>query len=334
MNMKRKKIFLIAFFLGLLFPSFSFAVGLDLINAKTNPKTPGENQDVTVTLDSFTTDLNSSEIIWYLDKDPIKQGVGEKSIVVRTGEFGKTLNLSVVIISNYGIKKEKSISITPAEIDTLWEAQTYTPPFYKGKALPTFKSLIKVTAIPRYGKASSDPRMFNYTWKYNRTLTVGQGLGRNSALVKMGYADTPLPVSVDVSLPGTDWSGQRSDNIIGTEAKVRFYEQAPLLGINFNRQLPKKITGQGNQFTIKAVPYYFSNEDFGNESIMYTWRVNNVTAVPGLDPTILTLSKVGTDDEQRNAQDFTAALKIQTISHILQEGEARTTVTLPEEMPQ
>ena len=329
-----KKILILGALFGIIFPLTSFAAGLDFINVKMNPKTPGEDQDVTVSLESFTTDLNSSEIIWYLDKNPIKQGVGEKSVTVRTGEFGQTLNLNVVVISNHGVKKEKNITIAPAEIDTLWEAQTYTPPFYKGKALPTFKSLVKVTAIPRYAKAASDPRMFNYTWKYNRTLTVGQGLGRNTAMVKMGYADTPLSVSVDVTLPGTDWSGQRSDTINGTEALVRFYEQAPLLGINFNKQLAKQTTGEGNQFTIKAVPYFFSNEDFGDGSMIYTWRVNNKNAVPGLDPSVLTISKIGTDEEQQHAQDFNASLRVQTISHLLQEGQTVAAITLPEETPQ
>ncbi len=330
--MNKKNTFTLVLLIGLMFPSLSFAVGLDLINVKMDPKTPGENEDVTVTLDSYTTDLNSSEIIWYIDKEPIKQGVGEKSVTVHTGEFGEVLELNAVIMSNYGVKKEKNITIAPAEIDLLWEAQTYTPPFYKGKALPTFKSLVKVTAIPRYGKATSDPRTFTYVWKYNRTLTVGQGLGRNSALVKMGYADTPLPVSVDVSLG--NWSGQRSDTINGTEAVVRFYEQAPLLGTNFNKQLSKKVTGEGNQFTLKAVPYFFSTEDFDNGSMIYTWRVNNKSAVPGLDPTVMTVSKIGTDDEQRGAQQFSASLKIQTISHLLQEGMAVTAIDLPEESRQ
>ena len=326
-----KKLFTLLLVAGVFMPTTSFAVGIDLINAKFNPKTPGENEEVTVTLDSFSTDLNSAEIIWYQEKDPIKQGVGEKSIKVRTGEFGQVINLTAVIISNLGVKKEKKITITPSEIDMLWEAQTYTPPFYKGKAIPTFKSLVKVTAIPRYGKASSEPRQFMYSWKYNRTLTVGQGLGRNSALIKMGYADTPVPVSVDVSLPGDEWAGQRTDNIRGGEAVVRFYEQAPLLGINFNKALGKEVTGSGNQFTIKAVPYFFSKEDVDEGVLIYTWRLGNSNVVPGLDPTLLLVSKKGTDEEQLRAQQFKATLRVQTTRHLLQDGQTVTTISLPEE---
>ena len=255
----KKYIFIFGVLVGITLPCLSFAA-LDLVNAKTSPKTPGENQDVTITLDSFSTDLNSSEIIWYLDKSPIKQGIGEKSVMIHTGELGKSQRLTAVILTNLGGRIEKNITITPAEIDFLWEAQTYTPPFYKGKALPTFKSLVKVTAIPRYGRTMSDPKTFMYDWKYNRTLSVGQGLGKNSVLIRMGFADTPMPVSVDVSLQDGSWTGNRSDDIRGGEAQVRFYEQAPLLGINFNKEVKESSASDGNQFTLKAVPYFFSKD--------------------------------------------------------------------------
>ncbi len=326
-----KKLLITGILMGILFPASSFAIGIDLINVRMNPKVPGENQEVTVSLDSFSTDLNSSEIIWYEDGVAIKQGIGEKSVMVSTGEFGKTINLTAVILGNLGTRVEKKVVITPAEIDVLWEAQTYTPPFYKGKALPTYKSLVKVTAIPRYGKADSDPKSFMYNWKYNRTLGVGQGLGKSTVLIKMGYADTAVPVSVEVSLPGGSWSGQRMDNISGGEAVLRFYEQAPLLGINFNKQVSAKTLGSGNQFTIKAVPYFFSTEDIASDVLIYTWRVNNREAIPGLDPTILTVSKIGSDEEQLKEQEFTASLKVQTPKHVLQQGVNQATITLPPE---
>jgi hypothetical protein len=147
----------------------------------------------------------------------------------------------------------------------------------------------------------------------------------------MGFADTPIDVSVDVSFPGSDWAGRRDDTIVGGEARVRFYEQAPLLGINFNKELGPDTKGSGNQFTVKAVPYFFSTEDITDDALIYTWKVNNRDVLPGLDPTILTLSKAGSDEEQLKEQQFTASLRIQTPRHLLQEGSDMTLVTLPEE---
>lgn len=322
-----KKIFILFILIGITLPISSFAAGLDFVNVKLNPKTPGENEDVTVSLESFGVNLDASEIIWYIDKDPIKQGVGVKSLEVHTGDFGQVLHIKAVVLSNLGKRVEKEITIIPSEIDLLWEAQTYTPPFYKGKALPTYKSLVKVVAIPRYGKSISDPKDFMYSWKYNKTLNVGQGLGKNSALIQMGYPGTPVPVSVDVSLPTSDWvGGQKSASLKGEEALVRFYEQAPLLGINFNKALGGGGVSEGNQFTVKAVPYFFSNDDIADHQLIYTWKVNNVNIVTGLDPTILTVTKKGLSMEQ-----FDINLRIQTPRHLLQEGSASALISLPEE---
>jgi hypothetical protein len=251
--------------------------------------------------------------------------VGERSVIVHTGDFGTSVNIDVVIISDLGKKIEKKITIVPAEIDFLWEARTYTPPFYKGKALPTYKSLVKVTAIPRYGQYSSDPKDFTYDWKYNRTLSVGGGLGRNSATVQMGYANTQVPVSVDIGLPNTpDWKGVYSGSIRGVDAAVRFYEQAPLLGTNFRSIVSGGANGEGNQYTLKAVPYFFSSEDLATNALVYTWTVNGRNSVPGLDPTVLTVTKAGEGEEK-----FDVSLKIQTPKHLLQEGQTRAVITLP-----
>ena len=317
-------IFTILVILFLASPSFVFAAGLDLVNITMTPKTPGENQNVTVSIESYAVNLNSSSIIWYVNKDPKKQGIGEKSLALHTGNFGEKMTVDIVILSADGRKIEKQVVIAPSEIDLLWEAQTYTPPFYKGKALPTYKSLVKMTAIPRYNSEMSDPSRFTYLWKYNRTLGVGEGLGRTSALIDVGYAGTPIPVTLDVSLPGEDWSGSQYTTVTAKEASLVLYEQAPLLGIQFNHALRTEITGSGNQFTLRAVPYFFSKEDQENGDLFYGWTVNGATIVPGADPSILTLNKKGS-----GLEGFNVSLKVQTLKHILQQGFAKTAITLP-----
>lgn len=322
-----KHIFLTLGIVAISTPLFAFAVGpLDIINVKLDPKTPGVNEEVKISLESFAMDLDSSSIVWYVNKDPIKQGIGEKTFTMQTGEFGGILHVQAVILTPLGKRIEKNIDIAPAEIDFLWEAQTYTPPFYKGKALPTYKSLVKVTAIPRYNSPSSDPKNFSYLWKYNRTMNVGQGMGRNSALIQMGYADTAVPVNVDITGQENSWTGSKSVNIKGTNAIVRFYEQAPLLGVNFNHALSGSSIGTGNQFTIKAVPYFFSTDDFLNDVLIYTWKINNSNIVPGLDSTVVTATKSG-----QGKEDFHFDLKIQTPKHLLQEGASSAVITLPED---
>lgn len=324
---KNLRFIFLAYILVAVFPVSALAVGpLDIINVRLNPKTPGVGENFKITLESFSMDLDSSSIVWYVNKDPIKQGVGEKTFTYRAGEFGDILHIQAVILTPSGRRIEKNIDIAPAEIDFLWEAQTYTPPFYKGKALPTYKSLVKVTAIPRYNNSSSDAKNFMYLWKYNRTLTVGQGIGKNSALIQMGYPDSPVPISVEVALPDNSWTGSFNTSIKGKNALVRLYEQAPLLGIKFNHILNGATIGTGNQFTVKAVPYFFSTDDYLNDSLIYTWRVGNKNSIPGLDKSVMSVTKLG-----QGAESFSFNLKIQTPKHLLQEGSAAASITLPED---
>ena len=51
------------------------------------------------------------------------------------GSLGKTQKVTVNGVENDGTSITQSISVMPASIDLIWQAHSYTPPFYKGKAL-------------------------------------------------------------------------------------------------------------------------------------------------------------------------------------------------------
>ena len=323
-----KKFTIVILCIGFFAPLAVFAAGLDLINFSTNPKTPGPHEDVTISMNSYAVDLNTATIIWFVNKSPSKQGIAEKTLTIRTGDLGTKTIVDITILGNTG-KINKQIVIAPAEVDVLWEAQTYTPPFYKGKALPSYKSLVRVTAIPRFNALTSDPTQYYYKWKYNKIQGAGEGLGKNSIVIPMGWADSKIPVSVTVDLPGTDWSGYKLTNVPGHEAKLVLYEQAPLLGIQFDHALlTRQATkvGVGNTFNVHAVPYYFSTDNLQNGELIYTWTVNRSTVVSGLDPLNITLTKQGKAEE-----NFAVSLRVQNPKRILQEGRAQSNIVLPEE---
>lgn len=313
-------------FLGALIPGSALAAGFDLVNITTLPKTPGENQDVTINLEAYAVNLNSADIVWYVDKVPRKEGIAEKSLTVHTGNFGEKTTVDIIIMTADGVKINKQIVIAPAEIDLLWEAQTYTPPFYKGKALPSYKSLIRVSAIPRYNSLTSNPGEFYYKWTYNRTQAVGEALGKNSVVIPGGWPDSQVPIAVETNLPGVDWKGYQNTGIPTSDAKVVFYEQAPLLGIQFGHALPSSISTTGNVFTIRAVPYFFSTDNYLNSELLYTWKSGNSNIAPGIDPMNLTVTKAGKDYESYNI-----SLRVQNPKRILQEGRAGATISLPAE---
>ncbi len=323
------KIILFAVLSFLILPQLGIAAGLDLINFITTPRTPGANVKVLIRMESYAVNLNSANIAWYVNNIKVEEGIALKEQTVTTGDFGQKTVVDIIILTARGEKLDKQLIIAPAEVDLLWEAQTYTPPFYKGKALATYKSNIRVTAIPRFNTLTSDPKKFYYKWTYNRNLSVGEALGKNSVVVPMGYVNSQLPVVVNVSLPGTDWTGMKNINIPGTEAKVVLYRQEPLLGIQFNNAWKGEISTNESEFVAYAVPYFFSLDDLINNRLAYTWEINRRYTSPGLDARYLTIPKPTNADGTAltTPTAMLVSFKVQNPARILQRGQSQATVT-------
>lgn len=316
----------------LLSPSIAFAA-LDLITFKVSPETPGQNQAVTVSVQSYAIDLNSTSLTWYVDKEVVASGVGTKSVQTMTKGPGETVAVNVVIATLDGARYDKQLLLQPIEIDLLWEADTFVPPFYKGKALPTYKSLVKLNAIPRFNTLASDPSLYSYKWTANQTQGLGQGLGKNGVFVAMKYSGSPVPVSVKVNnpaIPGESGrpaqAGSAMQNITAVDPQILFYEDAPLLGIRFERALLGSVNTSGTTFTLRAVPYFFSNDDTVNTNVVYAWLKDNVKLDPGFDPNTFTLKKEGT-----SAQTSAIGLSVQNRKRVLQAANTGVTVNFSQE---
>lgn len=151
---------------------------IDILLYPTDPK-PGE--DVTATAQSFGMDLTDASISWYLNDKLILSGVGKTSVKVTAPNSGQLSVLSVRASGGSG-DGETSIVIRPASIDLIWEAiDSYTPAFYKGKALAPIGGRIRVTAVPSAGA----PRTLSYLWNYNDSAVPSQsGVNKNSITIK------------------------------------------------------------------------------------------------------------------------------------------------------
>jgi hypothetical protein len=111
-------------------------VGLEeRLTLNTIPEKPGANQDVYAEIESYAIDLSRSQVTWLINGVIKKQGFGERTFSFKTGPLGSSMNLRVVAISPQGQSIEEEIVIQTSEVDLIWKADSYTPPFYKGKAL-------------------------------------------------------------------------------------------------------------------------------------------------------------------------------------------------------
>ena len=296
-NVDMKKIcfsFVFVVFLLLLYPSaFIFGqsgieslLGKSLqssnstISLSLSPTNPGPNADVTAKVSSFQANVDTTNIIWYINGQKKLSGVGKKNFTFRTGDVGDTITLSVVLETEaYGtIKKE--LVILPNSLEVLWEADTYVPPFYKGKALPSSQSSVRVIAMPRFvdQNALIDANSVVYVWKKGYFKDPdGSGFGRNAFVYKTGYTFNDDEITVSASTQNGSISITKKIPIHVYEPKILFFENKPLESIRYENALVNVFTYAESELTLHAAPFFFSLSDLNNNTASFVWKIDGKT---------------------------------------------------------
>ena len=138
-----------------------------IVTIQVIPKIPAPNQEVLVTLESFSADLNRAEIVWFLNGKRQQRGTGLKTLQFKVGEVGSSSRLNITITTQTGKIINEELIFRPADVDILLTAHTYIPPFYRGRALPSSKSKITLTAVPKFVTTNGtrlSPDNLVYTW--------------------------------------------------------------------------------------------------------------------------------------------------------------------------
>lgn len=301
---------------GICAPLSLFAASETVILTTLTPKTPTAGEPLNIRVKSFILDLDSMTITWYVNKEFIKTGLGETSLQTTTSALGSPMVVDLVILRGDGVRFDKTIKITPIEVDVFWEADTYTPPFYKGKALPTFKSDIRLIALPRTKTSRESPVSYEYEWIADHTKTVAVGLGRNSIITPGTWPRSSQILSVSVKSPTDDSIVGRKDLSIDIiDPEVHFYEYSQLFGIRMNRALVKSYTTNEESIQIRAVPFFSSTKDYARGSLIFSWYLNNRPSATPSQPDLVLLTR--NSDE---AQNVTMTLDVQNPDKILQVG--------------
>jgi hypothetical protein len=244
------------------------------IQAVTNSPQPGET--VQISLNHYgRVYLDSSNITWIVNGEEYESGVGIKQISIEVGSAGSVYAVRALVNRGSEIEKTQTTTFSVANIDLLWEVlDSYTHPFYKGKALPTMDSAVRMVAIPQVSNQSGMLPAENliYNWsKDGGRRASDSGYGKNSILVLAEFTRRTHSAEVEVEDPqsGSRWTTSTSFRL--SEPEVLFYRKNPLGGIQYEREISDTLDlEQGGSSTIVAEPYYFSNQD----SLEYSWRLN------------------------------------------------------------
>lgn len=281
--MKYVSITLLIFFF--LFPSLSKAelrplgdnAGSNNIIVTTDPTYPGANQFVKVNLESYAIDLNRSTISWFVNGQLEKEASGDKTLTFKTGPIGSNTNILILIKDNKEQTYQQTININPAEVDLVWEGQSYTPPFYKGKAIYPLQGTVKIVAIPNLvvGGNQEPAKNLVYTWSVDGdAISQASGLGKNSMTYTGGTLPNNVKISVEVSTLDKKFNASRSISLSPQLPQLLFYENNPIYGVMYNKALSSNTALSQSEISLVGIPYFIGAKERSGNNLKYEWRQN------------------------------------------------------------
>lgn len=282
------------------------------------PKYPKANEQVTVTIEDYLIQLNTTNITWSVNNAVQQSGVGLKSFTFTVGDLGSVSRVTASTnVKNY------SVTIRPSEVDMIWEAlDSHVPPFYEGKALFPNQGRLKIAAIPHFFTENGtpiDPNTLVYKWKKGGGAVQNQsGYGKNSITVTGSLIARPTTYEVEISSSDEIYKGYGSIMIDETVPFVQLYEDDPLYGIEYGKSLNDSTVFLANgEIHIQAVPFFFSMDSAN--ALTYTWSMNgNVVLNDNKDNVVF----------RGEGTDGISSVSVQTrhSSKIMQGGNARTSI--------
>lgn len=268
------------------------------------PQTPGPNQKVTIQAQGIGAFLGDADITWYVDGKAALEGIGASIFSFTTGVLGSQSHIQVKIVSHTQGTLTHDFVFLPSSVNLVWEADTSVPPFYRGKALYSAGSTLRIVAFPTVilNGARVQNSALSFQWSYNDEAVPSQsGLGRASFLWSGSELQPNEGVSVDIYY-GASKVAHGEMSIPATEPQLLLYDKDPLRGIIYDAALPLGgIALAAKEFTIQAVPYFFSNASIKGGGLIYSWTLNdNDITGPDSDKGMLTLRQTGSGEGRAN----------------------------------
>lgn len=255
------------------------------------PNEPRPGEIVSIRAESFGMNLLRASISWYQDNKLISSGVGKTEIKIASPGTGKATTISVTASDDIS-DASTSITIRPASVDVIWEAvDSYTPPFYKGKALPAVGSKLKITAVP----SSVAPRSIAYSWKYNgNNLKNLSGVNKNTITIKTDVLSSNESFSVEAS--GGTFEGTASTNITLRSPEAVLYTKSNGF-INYAKGSLQNMPILESGAVLRIEPFNFSINKSLAESLSINFNLDGQDVFGIANPQELPVTKPETSGQ-------------------------------------
>ena len=252
----------------------------DNLDVSVTPKNPSPGENVNIILNSYSLNLDTSKIIWYVDGVVKKEGVAQKDFTVKAKGIGQPSTVKVVVSTKEGNKTESTIEINPSTLSLIIEPISYTPLFYKGKPSFSAEGSVKVVAMAEITNPATGKRILpeNLIYKWIETGIVkgsSSGLGKNSIIIKESISTSNTPLTLEIYDSSNNFILSTSKELVSSDPEIIFYENNPLYGILYNKSLLQNyFLGNRDEITITAEPFFFDKKENILSNLSYTWKVN------------------------------------------------------------
>jgi hypothetical protein len=274
--------------LVILYGSFAYTFAQTSAFINLEPENPEPQSVVTLTVGSYSFNVNTARITWKSRGKIILEGQGERKLKIRTGEVGESSVVTVTIATVDGTSVEQTITISPSSIALLYEApKSYVPLFYEGRSLPADGAEVRVTAFPSMSEGGRilTSSSLSYSWYVNDSLLSSvSGINKQTARINLDYLANKTDIRVLVHSPLGN-SAEKTITIYPHEVMPLLYEYDPILGTNFMKNLAGRYETT-KDFVLSLEPFYASNEY--NDPMSSIWYLDGLPSTP-LDGRILAL---------------------------------------------
>jgi hypothetical protein len=314
----------------LVLPIISFAQSINVPFALSNelgveiiPNYPKPHEMVSINLTLYTDDLSSANITWYKDGQVVLSGKGKVNYSFKAGGVGAETQIEVKIGLLSGASFSKIFTLNPTNVDLVWEANSYVPPFYKGKALHPRQGSLKLVALPEFVKNGTRISPQNLVYKWSNGVNVYQnqsGYGKNVVTLDGSLLGGTENISVLVTDPVSGLAAQGFAYIAPVDPEIIFYENDPYYGHIFDESLDGQFQLKTNEVQILAAPYYFTKENMGG--LKYNWMLNGAS-IPNL---VDSRTAIFRKPENQTGQSV-ISLQIENTNRILQQADGNLTMS-------
>jgi hypothetical protein len=244
--------------------------GLD-VSISSIPTDPLPGQRVQLQLISYSTNLNEASITWRAGGQIIDSGIGKKTLAITAPQIGETMLISANVKAVGFEEANTEYLIRPGSVELLWEAyDSYTPPFYKGKAMPSINSTIRVAAIPTFNA----PKTISYVWSKNDTALPSSSGVNKSWITFKNHELNPVE-TIKVLVQNTFFSGSDTVTITPKNPSVIAYQKRDGF-IEYANGALKDITTTQPGIILRFEPYYFSIPRSINQDLGFSMRAGEM----------------------------------------------------------